>query len=57
MTTEAEMLVMLLQAKEYLEPPEVRTEARNGTSPKALRRNKSCEHLDFKLLVFRTVRE
>ena len=47
----------LLEARENLRLPEVRREAWNSLFLTALRRNQPCQHLDFRLLASRTVRQ
>lgn len=58
--TEAEIVVMLLQAKEhqgFLTAPEAGRELGNGFSLRAHRRSQFCQHLEFGLLVSRLVRK
>lgn len=44
-------------AKDYQQPPEAGYEAWDRASLRAFRRNQSFQHLDFRLLVFRTTRQ
>ena len=59
--TKVEMGTMLLQGKEHQGLPENRPPSAEAWGPvfvtTALRRNQSCQHLDLRFLVFRTVRQ
>lgn len=55
-TMEAQIRVMWLLAKECHPPPEARERQRRSL-PKISDRVSPCQHLDFELLISRTLRE
>lgn len=56
MTVEAEIGVLLSQTKECQEPAEA-GRGMEGSSPDAFRGSWPCQHLDFRLVASRSVKE